>query len=143
MNRRGACLASMFLCTPFLLAMGLLGEPPPRETAPETAEQLAATLVDMEGVSTDVGSFSYDGDLYLPVYRGRALITVPFQRILAVQFGETKQNRRQARILFRSQEEEEFWVDERLLFLGKVAYGTFQVEAKDLQSIRFMGASAD
>lgn len=143
MKRRWGYLVAMFVSTPFLLGMGLLGEPPPREKTPETKERMQAVVVDLEGVSTDVDYFSYDGDLYLPAYRGRALVIIPFEKILAVELGETNQGRRQATVTFRNQEQEILGVDERLLFLGRVPYGTLQVQAKDLQRILLVEKSAD
>jgi|YNPNPStandDraft_1061719.scaffolds.fasta_scaffold00878_14 hypothetical protein len=135
MNMPRRSLTALLILSPLLLAMGIMGEAPRRDV-PETGKPFGAVLVDVEGVSTEVSHFSYDGEAYLPAYRGRALVVIPFERIAAVEFGQTQNHRRQARVLFQDQQEELFWVDEKLLFLGKVTYGTFQIQAKDLQRIR-------
>lgn len=135
MNRPRRSLIAVLLLSPLLLAMGILGEPPPRRDVPETGQAFQAVLVDLEGVSTQVNHFSYDGEGYLPAYRGRALVVIPFEQIAAVEFGQTRQHRREARVRFRDRQEELLWVDEKLLFLGKLQYGTFQIQAKDLQAI--------
>ncbi len=136
MNMPRRSLIAVLFLSPLLLAMGILGEPPPRQDVPETGQAFRAVMVDLEGVSTQVSHFSYDGEGYLPAYRGRALVVIPFERIAAVEFGQTRQHRREARVRFRDQQEELLWVDEKLLFLGKLQYGTFQIQAKDLQAIR-------
>jgi len=135
MNMPRRSLIAVLILSPLLLAMGIMGEAPRRDV-PETGKPFGAILVDMEGVSTEVSHFSYDGEAYLPAYRGRALVVIPFERIAAVEFGQTQNHRRQVKVLFQDQQEELFWVDEKLLFLGKVKYGTFQIQAKDLQRIR-------
>jgi len=135
MNMPRRSLTALLILSPLLLAMGIMGEAPRRDV-PETGKPFGAVLVDVEGVSTEVSHFSYDGEAYLPAYRGRALVVIPFERIAGVEFGQTQNHRRQARVLFQDQQEELFWVDEKLLFLGKVTYGTFQIQAKDLQRIR-------
>ena len=135
MNMPRRSLTALLILSPLLLAMGIMGEAPRRDV-PETGKPFGAVLVDVEGVSTEVSHYSYDGEAYLPAYRGRALVVIPFERIAAVEFGQTQNHRRQARVLFQDQQEELFWVDEKLLFLGKVTYGTFQIQAKDLQRIR-------
>ena len=75
--------------TPLLLAMGILGEPPALDKAPEPKTRMDAVIVDMDGVKTDVSYVSYDGELYLPLYRGKAIVTVPFKKIsnIAVLMG--------------------------------------------------------
>lgn len=141
MNLPKRSLTAVLILSPLLLAMGIMGEPPRRDV-PETGKPFGAVLVDTEGVSTEVTHFSYDGEVYLPAYRGRALVVIPFERIDSVEFGQTQNHRREVRIRFQDQQEELFWVDEKLLFLGKVEYGTFQIQAKDLQRIRLQTESS-
>jgi len=130
-------LTAVVLATPLLLAMGFLGDPPALETAPEPSIRLDAVILDGEGTSTHVTCVSYDGALYLPVYRGKALITIPFQHISRVEFGPQKSSTRQVTILFSDQRKETFRMDIKVLFVGKVPFGTYQIRAKDLASITF------
>lgn len=124
---------------PFLLAMGIMGKPPALDRAPEPREKLNALVVDMDGISTEISCVSYEGELYLPVYKGKALITLPFQKISKIEFGRKVKSKRTAKIHFKNHPSEEFAVDERVLFVGKLPVGTYQIQVKDMESIEFTG----
>lgn len=143
MHRERLLYWSPLLLLPFLLGMGLLGETQVRENAPEPAERLDAVIVDMEGTELLVTHVSYDGALYLPVYRGRALITVPFQKVHKLVFGESNRSRRQVTIHFVAGNTETFWMDETVLFVGRLPYGTYQITAKDIQTLEFQKPPAE
>ncbi len=119
--------------------MGVLGEKAPRATAPVTAKEFTALITDVEGVSTEVNRVSYDGQLYVPVYRGKALVVIPFEKILSIDLAEEKvSSRRKAVITFTSKEAEGFLIDENLLFLGVVPFGTYQIEVRNMRHLEFV-----
>ena len=138
MNRAKTAVCMTVLAAPFLLAMGFLGDPPALEKAPEPAIRLDAVMLDSEGTSTRVTHVSYDGALYLPVYRGKALITVPLEQILRIDFGPKKSSTRQVTVHFKERPGETFFLDLRVLFVGKVPFGTYQIQVKDLERITFV-----
>ena len=140
MNRatKTVFLILIFSIAPFLLAMGMLGDPQARRKAPEPEMRLDALLVDMEETSTKVTHVSYDGELYLPAYRGKGLITIPFEKIRRIEFGEKEGTRRQATVFFKDDKERNFRVEDKILFVGKLAYGTYQIQVKDLKSIELI-----
>jgi hypothetical protein len=142
MNRQRMARFTMIAMTPFLLAMGMLGDPPRIEKAPEPDTRLDAVVLDSEGTTTSITYLSYDGELYLPVYRGKALITIPFQQISRIVFGLKEKGRRQVTIHFTDQSQEPFRMDEKVLFVGKLPFGTYQIQAKDLESITFIEPDA-
>ena len=138
MRRKWICFLGLLVLVPMLMAMGSFGgKPPVRDKAPEPEERLDAVVVDMEDVKVTVTHISYDGELYIPVYRGRALITIPFQKIDRIELGKKENSRRQAKIFFKNQETDDFLIDESILFIGRLPYGTFQIQAKDVQSLQF------
>ena len=124
--------------TPLLLAMGITGGPPAMDRAPIPKIDFDAIVVDMEGTRTEISSISYNGEVYLPVYRGQAVITIPFKKISRIEFNQKVQNRRLAKVIFTNQKEEMFRIDDRLLFVGKLPFGTYQIQAKDVDSITFL-----
>ena len=138
MKKYSGILLIIFFFVPFLLAMGVMGKPPALEKAPEPKERLDAVVVDMEGLSTHVSHLSYDGELYLPAYRGKALITLPFKEIAKIEFGQKSQSRRKAIVHFRNHEPEEYALDESIAFVGKLPVGTYQIQVKDMASIMFL-----
>ena len=125
----------LIVVAPFLLAMGIMGEPPARKTVPEPKERLDARMVDSEGIQTEITHVSYDGELYLPVRRGQALVTIPFDTIARLEFGARKNTTRKVTIRFRDGSQEAFRIDDKVLFVGKVPYGTYQIQAKDLEEV--------
>ena len=135
-------LCLLFIVAPFLTAMGVMGKPPPLDRAPEPKERLDALVVDQEGLSTRITCVSYAGELYLPAYRGKALITIPFQKISRIEFGPKDRNRRKAFVHFGNQPAEEFAVEDSISFVGTLPIGTYQIQVRDVQSITFMNPGA-
>ncbi len=138
MKRESPICLFLVLLVPLLLAMGMMGKPPALEKAPETKEQWNARVVDMEGVETEITYVSYDGELYVPVYRGMALVTLPFKEIAKIEFGKKEGSKRKARIFFHHQNPEMFSMDGKVFFVGKLPFGTYQIEARDMESIEFL-----
>ena len=137
MNPKRITILAVFLLAPLLMAMDMLGGPQVRERAPEPNEIFNVQIVDKQGVTTRVAHISYDGELYVPVYLGTALVTVPFKKIDKIDFGEKKKARIEIAILFKDGEKATFWLDNDILFIGKVPYGTFQIQARDVKQIAF------
>jgi len=121
-----------------MLAMGFMGEPPALEKAPEPTTRVDALVQDSDGTSTRISYVSYDGELYLPVYRGKALITIPFENVSRIAFGPKASHTRQVTIYFTDQREETFRMDNKVLFVGKLPFGTYQIQAKDLAEVTFL-----
>jgi hypothetical protein len=57
--------------------------------------------------------------------------------------GTKDKARREVKISFQDETSEMFWVDEDLLFLGKVPYGTYQIQAKDILRLEFTPALSE
>lgn len=126
------------LAAPFLLAMGFLASPPALERAPEPATRLDALVLDNEGTSTKITHVTYDGALYIPVLRGKALVTIPFEKISHISFGSLRNSTRQITVHFKDHQDETFCIDNRVLFVGRLPFGTYQIQAKDLASVTFL-----
>jgi|GEM_PF-1602622 len=134
---RVICFGCLVILAPFLFGMGMFGQPAAREEVPVTRERFDATVEDLEGVVVQVTHVSYDGELYLPVFRGKGLVTIPFRKIRAFELAEKQQSRREVKVSFQDETSETFWMDEDILFLGKVSYGTYQIQAKDIRRLEF------
>ncbi len=143
MDRRSAFRLFVLLLAPLLLGMGTLGQSPVREEAPQTKKRFDALITDTGGVTCRVVQISYDGELYFPLYEGKALIVVPFDKIASMEFDDKKgEDRREVKVVFRGQvEPRKFRIDPDVLLLGRVPYGTFQIQAKDIRKIEFVEPS--
>jgi hypothetical protein len=137
MASRRAVICWILFFVPALLGMGIFGQPALRQEVPETKERFDATVEDMDGVVLQVSHISYDGELYLPVYRGKGMVTIPFGKISQMELGRKEKSRREVKVSFEDETSELFWLDEDILFLGKVPYGTYQIQAKDLFRLKF------
>jgi hypothetical protein len=133
-GRRAVCFGIVVLA-PFLFGMGMFGQPAAREEVPETKERFDATVEDLEGVVVEVTHVSYDGELYLPVFRGKGLVTIPFGKIRKIEIGVKERSRREVKVSFKNETSEVFWIEEDVLFLGKVPYGTYQIQTKDIHRL--------
>jgi hypothetical protein len=133
----------ILILVPFLFGMGMFGQPAAREEVPETKERFDAIVEDLEGIVVQITHASYDGELYLPVYRGKGLVTIPFRKIREFELGEKQRSRREVTVSFTNDTREVFWIDEDILFLGKVPYGTYQIQAKDMRKLTFTEATTE
>ena len=138
MARRYAICFGMLILVPCLLGMGMFGQPTARQNVPETAKRFDATVKDLDGVTVKITHVSYDGELYLPLYRGKGLVTIPFRNIRRIELGKKKGNRREVTVSFQDETSEVFEIDEDVLILGKVPYGTYQIQAKDIHTLKFV-----
>jgi hypothetical protein len=123
----------------FLLGMGELGEKAtPIDKIPAPEKNFSAAVLDREGVQTTLQSFSLEGKIFVAGKHGSASITVPFDKISEIQFQGQDGSEMGARVILRDQKTVQIKIEKRSKFFGKTDFGTYQVEAKDLKSVRFL-----
>ena len=126
-------------CFFFLLGMGDLGGgPTPIDKIPTPEKNYSAGVIDRVGVQTNLQSFSSEGKIFLSGNYGSASITIPFEKIGEIQFQGAEGNEMGVIVLLRDQKTIQVKIDKRAKFFGKTEFGTYQIEAKDLKSIRFL-----
>jgi len=69
---------------------------------------------------------------------GSASIAVPFEKIAEIQFQGQEGSEMNVRIVLRDQKTVPIKMDKRSRFFGKTDFGTYQIEAKDLKTIRLL-----
>ncbi len=121
----------------FLMGMGGLGGNSPIDKIPEPKKNFSVVVIDRQGVKTSLSQFSHDGMVVITGKRGSADVAVPFEIISQVQFQGQEGNKILLEISLRERKRVEIRVDKLSKFYGKAEFGTFQIEAKDLQSINF------
>ncbi|MDP3040937.1 MAG: hypothetical protein Q8O18_13845, partial [Deltaproteobacteria bacterium] len=104
---------------------------------PEPKKNFSVVVIDRQGVKTSLSQFSHDGMVVIAGKRGSADVAVPFEIISQVQFQGQEGNKILLEISLREPKRVEIRVDKLSKFYGKAEFGTFQIEAKDLQSINF------
>jgi hypothetical protein len=131
--------AAVLISAFFLLGMGELGGgPAPIDKIPTPEKNFAAAVVDREGVQTTLQFFSLEGKIFLAGKHGSASIAVPFEKIAEIQFSGPEGSEIQVRVLLRDQKSVPVKIDKRSKFFGKTDFGTYQIEAKDLKTIRLL-----
>ncbi len=142
-KRRGAVMkkfiaaVGVMISFLFLMGMGGLGGNSPIDKIPEPKKNFSVVVIDRQGVKTSLSQFSHDGMVVITGKRGSADVAVPFEIISQVQFQGQEGNKILLEISLREPKRVEIRVDKLSKFYGKAEFGTFQIEAKDLQSINF------
>lgn len=134
--KRLVVIAMLLLAAMACMGMGGLGGYP-EGTVPETDVRLLAKVVDRAGVETSLNQFSMDGKTYLDAWRGQGQLTIPFQQIATISFGEVKRNAVVANVTLKSGNSMELGVSPRAIFYGSTGFGAYRVKSKDLSLIEF------
>jgi len=122
----------------FLIAMGELGGTPAASKIPSPEKNFTVRVMDRQDIQTSLNQFSQDGKVHLAGKMGSATVTIPFEKISQVRFPPPSQgNDPPATVLLKDQKQIEIQLERRSKFYGQADFGTFQIEAKDLKSIRF------
>ena len=131
--------ASVVVITSFLFLMGMggLGGNAPIDKIPEPKKNFSVVVIDRQGVKTSLSQFSHDGMVVMTGKRGSADVAVPFEIISQIQFQGLEKNEILVEISLREPKKVQIRVDQNSKFYGKAEFGTFQIEAKNLQSIHF------
>lgn len=121
----------------FIMGMGELGGAVPADKIPVPEKNFNTLVIDREGIQTALSQFSFDGKVSLGGKRGSATIAIPFEKISQVELQGQEGSEVLAKVTLLDQKSIEVKVDKRSKFYGKAEFGTFQIEIKDLKSIRF------
>jgi len=122
----------------FLMGMGELGGTAAVNKIPAPEKNFTVRVTDREGIQTSLSRFSQEGKVFLAAKHGSATITIPFEKISQIQFQGTEGNEVQVKVWLKGRESLNVRVDKRAKFYGQADFGTYQIEVKDLRSIRFL-----
>ena len=113
--------------------MGVPGGEAPG-SIPKPARNFFFTLVDLQGVETSLREFTIEGSLYLSGQHGKGTVTIPFERIGVVRF-QAEGQELQAQVELTDGTTARIAVDGRKRCYGRMTYGYFQIELRDLQKM--------
>jgi hypothetical protein len=134
--KRGLVYLLLTVVAIFCMGMGGLGGPP-EGTVPETEVRIQADIKDRDGVTTSLNQFSMDGKTYLDARRGQGKLTIPFQHIDIITFGETKGDEVKVDAKLKSGAVMELTIHARAQFYGSTGFGAFQIKSRHVDSIDF------
>lgn len=120
----------------FCMGMGGLGGHP-EGTVPKTEVRIQAELQDRNGISTNLNQFSMDGKTSLVAFRGKGTLTIPFEQIDTITFGDVSGDELKVDAKLKSGNVLTLAVRPRAQFYGSTGYGAFEIPAQDVYSIDF------
>jgi hypothetical protein len=116
------------------LGMGGLGGQP-GGSVPETEINIQAQVKDRVGTVTDLNQFSMDGKTYLEAWHGKGKLSIPFQQVGTITFGEIRGDAVMAEVRLKSGEAISLSIRSRAQFYGSTGFGAFQIASRDVASI--------
>jgi len=134
--KRGSLVALLLLGALFCMGMGGLGGEP-EGTIPETDVRIQADVKDRSGVATSLNQFSMDGKTYLDAWHGQGQLTIPFQQLDTITFGDSKGDAVTVEVKLKSGNVMTLQIRSRALFYGSTGYGAFKIKSRDIYSIDF------
>jgi hypothetical protein len=134
--KRGLIFVLFTVVAMFCMGMDGLGGLP-EGTVPETDLRIQADIKDRSGTITSLNQFSMDGKTYLDSWRGQGKLTIPFQQIDIISFGEIKGNVVNVDATLKSGMVMALTVSSRSIFYGSTGFGAFQIKSRDVESIDF------
>ena len=134
--KRGASLVLILVVAILCMGMGGLGGQP-EGTIPETDVNIQAEVKDRGGVVTTLEKFSMAGKTSLDAWRGQGKLTIPFNNIDRVIFGDNKGDAVMVDVKLKTGETMMLSVRSRTQFYGSTGFGAFQIKSKDLALINF------
>lgn len=140
--RKYTALLLSILAFPLLLGMGT-GSGNINHKIPVPDKNYSATIVDSLGVTTKVTQITFDGRTYITGYRGSATVTVPFDKISAVQVGKSEEEKRVAVfITLKAGGSLNILADGKLPCAGAADFGNVQMEFRDIRKVEIHGLVA-
>ncbi len=118
----------------FLVGMGIS----PEGEVPVPESSFSAMVTDDQGVITRCENISWEGEVYFKGRRGRAIITVPFEKVKKVVFvTRSEEGTVDFRIILKSGEAVAITFNEDERLFGTTSFGTYRIFAKNIKEILF------
>lgn len=134
--KQGARGILLLVIAIFCMGMGGLGGQP-EGTIPETDVNIQAQIKDRDGVTTSLDKFSMAGKTSLDARRGQGTLTIPFENIDVLTFGDIEGDVVTVDVKLKTGEAMMLNVRSRAQFYGSTGFGAFQIKSKDLSLIDF------
>ncbi len=133
MKRGGATILLLSL---WFIVTGLAAGPMEEVPAPE--KSFTATVIDDQDISTKIKDITMNGRLYLVARRGKAVLTIPFEKVKRVTLiGESRDRGREAKVTLRAGDSVGVTLDDDIEISGRTPYGTYRITLKNTKEIIF------
>ena len=119
------------------LGMGSMGEPASVKM-PEPDQNFRATVVDQDDISMELSKFSYDGKTYITGKRGKAELSIDFEKIRSILFVE-KEGRTLARVTLDDHQTIELTLEQDAPCFGTSSFADVRIAASDIKKVIIHG----
>ncbi len=126
----------LLLLATVLTGMGMTGGGP-GGTVPDVKEEIHARLVDRTGTSIELDRFSVDGEVFIEGERGSGTMSVFFNRLKAIRFGEISGEKVLTTVELKDGSSIDLKVSKRAVFYGDTGFGAYSIRAREVKEIRF------
>lgn len=110
----------------------------PMEEVPAPEKSFTATVIDDQDISTKIKDITMNGRLYLIAKRGKAVITIPFEKVKRVTLiGASKNMAREAKVTLKAGDSVGVTFDDDVEISGRTPYGTYRITLKNTKEIIF------
>ncbi|HYA02631.1 MAG TPA: hypothetical protein VEI04_05915 [Syntrophobacteria bacterium] len=130
---RAWTLAVLLLFPSGAVAMGFPGGEAPG-SIPKPTRDFVFSVIDQQGVETRLREFSIEGSLYLSGHHGKGKVAMPFERIRAVRL-RAAGDELHARAELVDGTTADLVVNGRNKCYGRMDYGNFQIELRDVEKL--------
>ncbi len=136
MKKIGYWVAALAMCC-MLMGMGNIGGDSGVIKIAEPEKNFKVRLVDQEDVSVVLEQFSCQGQIYFPGKRGKAEISIEFERIARVDFF-LKDRELYADVALKDGGRVEMIVDRDRPCLGKAEFANVKIRMEDVKQVVFL-----
>lgn len=134
--KRGGIVVLIATIALLCMGMGGLGGHP-EGSVPETDVSIQADVTDRSGTTTSLNQFSMEGKTYLDAWRGQGKLSIPFQHIDTVSFGEIKGDEVKVEVKLKAGSVMTLAIRARAQFYGSTGFGAFQIKSRDVVRLDF------
>ena len=107
------------------------------ERAPRVEKNYTVVVTDLSGNTLKGERFSCEGRLHFSGYQGMAQVSIPFDKVSTLTFGDKRERKVKVMARLRDGSETSFEIEANSRFYGDTAFGSFLLRADEVKSITF------
>lgn len=107
------------------------------ERAPKVERNFSATVVDLAGNTIKAEKFSWEGRLTFSGYQGMAQVSIPFERVKALAFGDKRERKVKVTARLSDGTDAAFEIDAASRLYGETNFGSFMLRADEVKTVTF------
>lgn len=131
-------LASGFiLISAFLVLTAMGGSGGGFERAPKVEKNFSATVIDLAGNTIKAEKFSWEGRLTFSGYQGMAQVSIPFDKVKALTFGDKRERKVKVAARLVDGTEAAFEIDAASRLYGETNFGSFMLRTDEVKTVTF------